>query len=493
MAPPDVRGSAREDIAAAAKKFLAAAFRSLEEQHVLPPPRFQPYLAIGRDYFGSEVNATLEFRTLESLLSETFFDRFAEPLKRTQTEFASGYVFSLLEAAVALCALRREEIHPDSPSVDDAIASLIDRLATREPEVVCCRFVSHVTTVTGESLQLGDITVIPQVEGRDWRDYSDFVRLVPGAGAAFRPDPPFVHDHPHSILVARGTASDPFAIADTVSARIDRFLVLLRLLYAATAQSYFEVRGESSWVSKMRPRLVEYLGGDVMGPMMRRTVRLSEGDGATLGQVGDMLDTVEVNRANMAATSWDVALRNFSRAFVERTWPEQLIDLATALEALLSGTAKEDLTLRLRVRAAALLATDDDPGSTVFRDVRTLYDMRSRLVHGTNIKRKDVIKFARAMSTVPETDMHGLAVAQAVDRARDLVRRALLARLCLASGDEPEWPLTGDTPVDELLADDSERARWRSVWQQKMAKVGASWAAHKAPRAAEWLSDEGRE
>lgn len=36
--------------------------------------------------------------------------------------------------------------------------------------------------------------------------------------------------------------------------------------------------------------------------------------------------------------------------------------------------------------------------------------------------------------------MFGIAAAQAVDRMRDLVRRAILACLCLAAGTEPIRP-----------------------------------------------------
>jgi len=66
---------------------------------------------------------------------------------------------------------------------------------------------------------------------------------------------------------------------------------------------------------------------------------------------------------------------------------EQLVDLATALEAALIGAERETegLTLRLRSRVAALLATDDDPARALFDDVNHLYGLRSKLVHGGQI------------------------------------------------------------------------------------------------------------
>jgi hypothetical protein len=47
--------------------------------------------------------------------------------------------------------------------------------------------------------------------------------------------------------------------------------------------------------------------------------------------------------------------------------------------------------------------------------------------------------------------MFGIALGFALDRRRDLVRRSILARLGLAAGDDPPWPLRGDTPVDRHL------------------------------------------
>jgi hypothetical protein len=485
--------SARQAISDAARDFLTTAFASLEKRGVLPPPRFKPYLAVGQDYYADELEASAESHRLEGILEEAFPERFDDPLKRRHAEFASIYVFRLLETAIAMCALRRESFRTTSPAVDEAISALIDRLATRQAEVVCCRFVSHVASISGEEIAVEGVTLLPLAKDHSWRDDSIFRKFIPGAGQAFDHEPPFVHDHPHAVLVARGAGADPYQLEDEVSAKIDRFLLILRLLYASTAQSYFEVRGESSWVGTMQPHLVMFLGGGTMGPMMRRTVRLGAEEVAAAERLSRVLQDLEVDRKDMAATSWDVAINNFSRASTERAWPEQLISLATALEAVLAGTDKDDVTLRLRVRAAALLATDTDSGSTVFGDVGTLYAMRSRLVHGANIKERDVIKFAQGMSTVSETHMHGLAVAQAVARARDLVRRALLARLCLASGDEPLWPLAGTTPVDALLADDGTRAKWRATWHQKMHELGSGAAAREARAAADWLSEIERE
>jgi hypothetical protein len=104
------------EICAAARAFIAAAFAALREEHVIPTPIYHPYVAVGRDYFGDTVRGAAGYAELERVLDETYPERFAEPLKRRHAEFASSYIFSFLEAAIARCA-RQEwsgNFDPDS-------------------------------------------------------------------------------------------------------------------------------------------------------------------------------------------------------------------------------------------------------------------------------------------------------------------------------------------------------------------------------------------
>jgi hypothetical protein len=96
--------------------------------------------------------------------------------------------------------------------------------------------------------------------------------------------------------------------------------------------------------------------------------------------------------------------------------------------------------------------------SSLFNDVGQLYGLRSKLVHGGQIRQKDLRKIIARIMTVP-TDAgeyrFGVALGYAVDRMRGLVRRAILARLCLAAEPDPLWPFEGDTAVDAILDDDA--------------------------------------
>jgi hypothetical protein len=70
---------------------------------------------------------------------------------------------------------------------------------------------------------------------------------------------------------------------------------------------------------------------------------------------------------------------------------------------------------------------------------------------------------------------------------RDLVRRAILARICLAAGQEPLWPVTSKV-VDTLLADEATRKQWRDAWRQRLSDLGAPQAAEQSRAAADYLS-----
>lgn len=70
---------------------------------------------------------------------------------------------------------------------------------------------------------------------------------------------------------------------------------------------------------------------------------------------------------------------------------------------------------------------------------------------------------------------NGELPSHAVERLRDLVRRAILARICLGAGATPLWPINGesDDQVDAALVDDAGRAAWQSAWHQTLASIDA--------------------
>lgn len=477
--------------------FIAAAFEALRREHVIPTPIFHPFVSVGSDYYGGSVMGLSQYKRLEEGLNAVFPQRFAEPLERKHAEFASTYMFSLLEGAVARCGSART-FAIESPGVQKSVEEMLEVLTSDEYEVVCCRTVAHLTPRDQESVQLGRVRMVPEEDGP-----RSFERLIPteipAAPAAFGREPPFFYDPPHALLVIREATRnpDPYAVAERLSSQLERFLVLVRLLTAGTLKSHYEIRGTGTLVSRMRPHLELFLGA-AESPV-RRTVRPHALDAAAISALGEQLDQVEVVREGMVMTSFDVAVRKFNGAYYTNDLFGQLVDLATALEATLASSEADSagLTLRLRSRAAALLATSDDPAPTIFKDVGLLYDLRSKLVHGGEVKTKQLRKTIDAISSVPPpSSVSGLRtmLGHAVDRMRDLVRRAIIARLLLAEGPDPMWPFDEQElpSVDGLLADDRARECWRSRWQNRLAELGAS-AAGSPPRVAvDFLSQEDR-
>jgi hypothetical protein len=185
-------------------------------------------------------------------------------------------------------------------------------------------------------------------------------------------------------------------------------------------------------------------------------------------------------RAAEAIHGLHMAEIKFTDSSSPKPWYEKIVDLATALEATLSGTDKADITLRICNRAAQLLSTAQDPPKVIFADVKALYDLRSILVHGAAIKERELSKLLGKVSCVTEETRPRMRTELAVDRLRDLVRRSILLRLTLSS--EGRWPLRGNNPplVDQILTDPAEAGQWRDAWQQAMADLGAPEAAQPA-------------
>ena len=472
--------SGAEHLRTLAHSFIGAALPALAEVRVVPTSVYNPFVHVGRDYQGSDVMRLPEFTELESALERLYPHRFAGPGTASihHPEFANLYVFSFLEAVIARCAGDRDGFEADTEPVDRSIDELIAVLDATADELHCCRAVSHLTSPDGEPVRIGEITIYPETGIGSLFERTR--RLIPGAQGE---EPPRIYDPPHCLVVTTQTGSwdDAYAARRQVSDTIDRFLLLARLLYAGTHQACWQVVGTPTLVTRARPKQRTF-GKIGMRNRTQRVVRLSAEDAPAFAALGAYLDAAEVKRDGMAATAFDVAKYRFDRAHEASDDYESVVDLATAFEALLISDGKETdaISMRLKNRAAALLATDTDPGRAIFNDVGKLYDLRSRLVHGGSLTEKDLRKTIMSVTTVPADAPFGIALAIAVDRMRDLVRRSFLARLCLASGPDALWPFGKDTPVDTAIADDRERSTWRRRWRDQLATLGASAAAEAA-------------
>ena len=476
----------------AARNFIGAALPALAELRVVPASIYRPFLRAGDDYEGGDVMGLPEFTELEAALHHLYPEWLVlttTPLGQPDLEYASSYVFGLLEAAIARCAANLIDFEADNDPVNQTIEDLLALLKMGTEQLHCCRAVSHLTTVTGEPVTIGEITVIPETGPGNLLDRTR--KMVP---RAFDKHPPHTFDPPQSLVVATTTTVplEAYGAGRQIADDVDRFLLLARLLLAGTHQSCWQVTGPTNTVSVGYPKHRTF-GKGAMSALMQRVVRLDAEHAAAFAALGAYLEAAKVQRTGKVATSFDVALYRFNRAHEAHDDYEAVVDLATALEAVLTGDGKETdaISLRLRSRAAALLATETDSGRAIFDDVGQLYKLRSKLVHGGSISEKELQDITTRLSTAPGDMPPRVSLAFAVDRMRDLVRRAFLARLCLAAEPDALWPFgKNEVPVDAAMADDRDRDKWRQHWRHVLADLGVSDASEAAAPGADPLSGD---
>lgn len=464
----------------AGRAFLAAAWPQLREERVVPPPDSHPYIEVGRDYFGDSVMVLAEYRALEDAITASH-RRFDVGAPLDEREFPGGLIFSFLETFVARLTRAGEEFSPDGPVAEQSLRDLAQAVQADTFEVACCRMISHVTTVDGQPIEFTDVRVVPVISkaaGHRSELNRIISTLIPGAASAYGRVEPGGYAPPESVIVAKDSGSKPFDLREPLSQRIERFLLLVRLLKPGTSESMFEVQGETHAVREFKPIVVRFRGA---GPgfasptqLAARVIILGPDDVSRVDGLGRLLTTAQQALPEMVFTSFGMALQKFLLSFHAHAWSEQIVDLATAFEAALSGKEKDDVTLRLKVRAATLLSTELDPADKIFKDVGVIYGLRSRLVHGGAMTRKELVKAVRKISTVPDDVHDGEKIAHVVERLRDLVRRSLLARICLATGDAPLWSLDKDEGVDMVMIDDLRRSAWREAWRDTLAGINAT-------------------
>ena len=79
----------------------------------------------------------------------------------------------------------------------------------------------------------------------------------------------------------------------------------------------------------------------------------------------------------------EVALRRFNLGYERARLEDMLIDYAIGFESLLLGGAQQELGYRMALRGAALLGKAHSERKEIFHDLKTAYDVRSRIVHGS--------------------------------------------------------------------------------------------------------------
>jgi hypothetical protein len=267
-----------EAVETAARTFLARAWAVLESQHVLPASIYRPHLRVGHDYSGDLDHDSYE--ALEAAI-EAAYPRFADTLPLGQRAYAGSYIFGFLEACIAKLTMSGDGTLQFGPIVDECLADLHRALASTSVDVACLRLISHLETQNGKPVKVADVTLHPTTgESHTWRRQVAriFEDAIFGAGHLADESAPHVYAPPECIISAYGNGAEPGEVANAASVRINRFLTAVRLLYAVTCDSVYEIHGGTNLVRYAEPSLHLFRGA-VPGPgsgtsMLRRVARI---------------------------------------------------------------------------------------------------------------------------------------------------------------------------------------------------------------------------
>ena len=462
---------------------LRQSFEVLAEERVIPRSEHRPWIQGGRDYFGHTVRFD---GPLSKALEAAIPDRFVRgPIDATM-DYPWGYGHALLEAAVACATIADEPYDVSSPSVRRVIDQFIEKIQAT-PATTVMQVVSDIDVMTdrdgengsahlGETLRVAGVDIIRV--GATAETYIE--QELRSAGYDVEREHVVSWPDPTSLLVARVAEAVSFGTRSRMARRrLRNVTTAVRLATGASASPLVTIAGEPGNVRSVHPHIQPHVRRS-MG-IAYRPVALGTGDVAGLEVLCSRVDKwrgddeLETNPLLLAIERLNRSVAGPSTAIADI-----VIDLSVGLEAALSGADTSDVGLRLRMRAADLLATANDPGDLIYDDVKQLYGLRSALVHGSVPTPRAFAKTISRVSSAARSSHLGEQVEIALDRWRDLLRRAILVRAALAS--EPSfWPLKDAVDVDRVLRTESRRVAWLAHVRSYWADVGLASALDPVP------------
>ena len=168
----------------------------------------------------------------------------------------------------------------------------------------------------------------------------------------------------------------------------------------------------------------------------------------------------------------DTALSRFCSTYDRKSaWMDRITDLTIVLESLFGQGVGDELRHRISLRAAWLMSSEQelnqDRGkitNTMYRAIRTMYDIRSCRVHGRIPRRTELIKWIETLSGAKYNPLQrGEAENLALEAARGIVRKAIVVCMTLSklSPKGPCWPLPKD--FDEEIVIPGQRRAWQKA------------------------------
>jgi Apea-like HEPN len=453
----------------AVSDYLSESLKRLAGMHVWPRPPWSPVIHLGSDYFGDDL-ASDEGRLLAQAIELEFAERFApEALDR---EFADLYTYRVLEAFVLLRTITSER-RTDEDVMTMVVSELRALLAKPRNLLMTAVLLLDVgiTDSTGpfnvgaarllplhfsDGLERVMYGLFPTLRGTDLRGS---FRMWMGDDAVLV----VVENHGRTYEEAR----------DVNATAVQRMVDAGRLATGGSFESAFVVSGQPGHLTSW-PTVFDVLPGRAFR-WTRRAVQISRAMFDGIEATAQVFD--QLRAGGDVVTPFDVAMYRYARTFQAAQWQEQVVDLAIALESMLGGgDEREEIGLRLRTRACWLLSSAGDPPSDLYNDIRVFYDLRSKIVHGVPAGEKYLRKTFARLRVHKKERGSGISAQVAVDRLREIVRRAILARASLALQNDASsvalWPVGSAADPSSILIEDAERMRWRDSWRGRFRALG---------------------
>ena len=466
-----------------AEDALRQSFEVLTQERVLPRSEHRPWIRLGRDYWGHAIESE---GPLSKALEAALPDRFERRTIDATVDYPWWYGHALLEAAVASATIADEPYDVSSPSVRRAVDEFIEKIQA-VPATTSLQVVTDIDVVRnqdgekelaprGTTLHVAGVDIIRV--GADAETYIE--QELRSAGYDVEREHVVSSPGPEALLVARVAEAVSFdSRLRKARRRLQNVITAVRLATGASVFPLVTIDGEPGNVRTMHPGIRQHVSR--LMRLAHRPAALGTGDVAGLevlcGRVDEWLggDDLETNPLLLAIGRLNRSMDGPSTAVADI-----VTDLSIGLEAALSGTDRSDVSLRLRLRAGDLLATPDDPGDRIYSDVKKLYELRSGIIHGRVLSPSELTKSINRVSSAARSSRPGEQLELALDRWRDLLRRAILVRAALAA--EPSlWPLKNSVDVDRELRTESRRAAWLANIHRYWADVGLASAVAPAP------------
>jgi hypothetical protein len=506
MEPPDIyapdtrtRPVIDKRVAVEARKFLTVALAQYRRLGVIPKVRRQNRWETYEGGPWPPWGAWFDIPDREALMADfvaalraAYPARFGEVIKFPYKD-PEEYVRAFLSAVVAAGIVGEGRVSARSRATT-AMLHELHRSVTQEGQTFGVLWlISDVNLSAVDREKVGGITLLRPGSSPEML----VSRLLPGALWAHERHYP--GGRRTGLLWASGTGpGHHWDVTTPLNNGMGRFMQALRLATAATSLERMVWLGEPSMIHVQFQAAWPQAEDGPMDTHWRRVATLTPDYLPGLRRLTATMDRLEAPSASTekkgALPAIVIAIRRYSRSHRIRTWQDTVLELATALEACLGPSDKrQEIGLTLRTRAAHLLAHDDsEQAETIYKDLTDLYNMRSDIIHGNSkwTRTPEELWTDRGYEHIFETDRtHTL-----LDRWRDIVRRAINARLLLGDATLDGgalWPLTGREPVvDRLLVRKDVRDQWRTRIVDGAATYGLPLLADPAPPLIDYLHND---